>query len=258
MSAADTNDLTSQCVVYYDLACGRGDVGGQRRGVSGAPLGVVLSWLRDRQGEVAVLRGRREGAYGMRIRRCVDGEEQGHVLDIVEIDDIDEDDGKASAVEADGEDGGGKGQLAYDGRPLVKQASISGSFSGGKRWGRVGESRRACYFCILDDQMARVEDQSDERGGEEHLDDADMAFLFGDDFLGTEDSGKGVGVEDAVALGGADGDAAVVLVECDEVDGGRRERQGKRGSHVWGFRDQPGLEPCGINSSMSIRGGWCS
>lgn len=58
----------------------------------------------------------------------------------------------------------------------------------------------AADLCILDDEMARVEDQGNERGGEKHLNDAHMAFLFRDDFLGTKDSVEGVGVEDAVAL----------------------------------------------------------
>lgn len=66
--------------------------------------------------------------------------------------------------------------------------------------GGVWTQQAEADLCILNDEMARVEDQGDERGGKKHFDDADMAFLFWNDFLGAEDSVEGVGVEDAVAL----------------------------------------------------------
>lgn len=121
MGTTDTDDLTSQCIVYDDLAGGGGDIGGERRRMGGAPLGRLFPGLWHGQGEVAVFRGGRESAYSTGIGRSVDGEEQGHVLDVVDVDDIGENDGEASAVEADSEDRGGKGQLAYDGGPLVEQ-----------------------------------------------------------------------------------------------------------------------------------------
>lgn len=46
--------------------------------------------------------------------------------------------------------------------------------------------------------MAWVEDEGDEGGGEQHFDDANMALLFGDDLVGSEDSVERIGVENAI------------------------------------------------------------
>lgn len=56
---------------------------------------------------------------------------------------------------------------------------------------------RLPYLCILDYKMSRGEDESDQRGGEEHLDDGNIPVIT------AKDLGERVGVVDAEALGGA-------------------------------------------------------
>ena len=60
--------------------------------------------------------------------------------------------------------------------------------------------------------MSRGEDECNEGGGEEHLDNSDVAIVA------AEYPGEGIGVVDAKALRGTDSQAAVVLVEGDEVE----------------------------------------
>jgi hypothetical protein len=70
--------------------------------------------------------------------------------------------------------------------------------------------------------MSRREDQGDERGAEEHLDDGDAPIVTAKDFR------EGISVIDTKALGCAYSQAAMVLVEGDEVEGGVRVRHGSR------------------------------
>ena len=60
--------------------------------------------------------------------------------------------------------------------------------------------------------MAGRANDGNQRGGEEHLNDSDIAFVAVKDF------GEGVRVVDAKAFAGADSQTAVVLVEGDEVE----------------------------------------
>ena len=78
----------------------------------------LLAGLGERVGDVAVLRGGREGADGGGVRRGGYRVEKGHVTDVVQVDLLLEDDGESFAVQSDGEDGGGKGELADDGGAL--------------------------------------------------------------------------------------------------------------------------------------------
>lgn len=87
----------------------------------GPSLARVLSWLRHGQCEVTILRGGRQGTYGVRVGRSIDSEEHGHILDIIDIDDLFEYNGQATAVQSNGKDGGGEGKLAYNRRPLERQ-----------------------------------------------------------------------------------------------------------------------------------------
>lgn len=130
---------------------------------------------RFRQGvcEVTILRGGGERAYGSWIWRRRNGVQETHVADVVDVDFLFQDDHHSFAVETDGEDGRGEGELADDGRSLR----------------------------VLYDQVPRREDEGDERGREEHLDDANVAVIA------AEDAGEGIGVKDAEALGCACGPA---------------------------------------------------
>ena len=85
-------------------------------------------------------------------------------------------------------------------------------------------------LCILDDQVAGRLDEGHQGGGKKHLDDGDIAFVA------VEDLGEGLGVVDAEAFGGADGQAAVVLVEGDEVE--CAARHGGRSDAGWGLRER--------------------
>lgn len=53
------------------------------------------------------------------------------------------------------------------------------------------------HLGVLDDEMSGRQDQSDQGGGEEHLDDGDIAVVA------TEDLGEGVGMVDSEAFRGA-------------------------------------------------------
>lgn len=120
MSTNDTDYLAGQCVVYDDFASGGGNVGGQRGGVWRPPLAVVLSWFGHGQCEVTILGRGRQGAYGVRVWGSVDGKKHGHVLDIVDVDDLLEYNGQTPAVQADSEDSGRKSKLADDRGSLEK------------------------------------------------------------------------------------------------------------------------------------------
>lgn len=72
----------------------------------------------------------------------------------------------------------------------MTDALCSGKQGGAKEEGRT-------YLCVLYYQVTWGEDEGDERGGEEHLDNGDVAVIA------AEYSGEGIGVIDAKALGGA-------------------------------------------------------
>lgn len=72
----------------------------------------ILARFRQRIGDVAVFRGRRECADGTWVRRSGDCEEKAHVGNVVEVDLGFEHDREAFAVQTDGEDSGGKGEFA--------------------------------------------------------------------------------------------------------------------------------------------------
>lgn len=80
----------------------------------GSSLTRVLSRFGHGQCEVTILGGGRKCAYGIRIGRSINGEEHGHILDIVDVNDLLEYNCQTSAVQTDGEDGGRKGKLAND------------------------------------------------------------------------------------------------------------------------------------------------
>ena len=122
--------LERETVEDEELArCGRGElglgrsVGGTSRGGAGAASSVtVLGFVAgfgERVDEEAVLGGRGEGADGVGVRGGVDGVEEAHVADVVDVDFLLEDDNESLAVEADGEDGGGEGEFADDGASLL-------------------------------------------------------------------------------------------------------------------------------------------
>jgi hypothetical protein len=70
--------------------------------------------------------------------------------------------------------------------------------------------------------MSGRKDQGNERSGKEHLDDGDIAVIT------VEDLGEGIGVVDSKALGCANSQATVVLVECHKV-----ERRASRHVEDW-------------------------
>jgi hypothetical protein len=71
-------------------------------------------------------------------------------------------------------------------------------------------------LCILDLQSPWRENEGDKRGGEEHLEEGNVAFSCVEAFC------ERVGGEYAEAPRGADREMAVVLVEGDEIHGHRR------------------------------------
>jgi hypothetical protein len=85
------------------------------------------------------------------------------------------------------------------------------------RWLRVSMVRKEgtspTCLGVLYYQVARRADHGNQRGREEHFNDSDIPFVA------VKDLGEGIGVVDAEALGGANSQTAVVLVEGDEVEG---------------------------------------
>lgn len=114
----DIDGFQGDGVVDEDLP-GRGSHIGRGWGrMGGSLVGRVLARLGEGVGNVAVLRGGREGADCAGVRGCGYGFEKFHVRDVVEVYLFLQNHGKTFPVEAHREDGGGEGKLAYDGRPL--------------------------------------------------------------------------------------------------------------------------------------------
>ncbi len=126
----------------------------------------VITRLRQWICKIAVLGGWRESTNGSRIGRRVDSLQEGHVGDVVEVYAILENDTKTFAIQTDSEDSRGEAELADNGATL----------------------------CVLDDQVAGRKNEGNEGGGEEHLDDGDVAIVA------AKYLGKRVGVVDAEAL----------------------------------------------------------
>ena len=125
----------------YPAGCGR-HIWGLRWCVGWSPGVGLLARLGEWVGEVAVLGGWGQGADGIGVGGGVDGVDEAHVADVVEVDLLLEDDGESFAVQSDGEDGGGEGEFADDGGALPKGVS-------GEHEGRMeGWRSRTFVFCI--------------------------------------------------------------------------------------------------------------
>lgn len=109
----------------------------------------------------------------MRVRRGLDGVQELHSADVIDVDLLFQHDDKSLPVQLDSEDGSREGEFAY----------------------------RRLALRIGDDEAARRQDQGHQRGAEEHLDDGDIALLL------LEDLAEGLAVVYPVAIVGADGQA---------------------------------------------------
>lgn len=109
----DVDGLERDGVEDEDVAGRRGHVGRLGRRVRGPPGVGVLARLGQRVRDEAVLRRRRQGADGRRVRRRGYRVDEAHVANVVEVDFLLEDDGEALAVEAHRQDGRGERELAY-------------------------------------------------------------------------------------------------------------------------------------------------
>lgn len=121
------------------------DIG--REGADGYNVGGVLAGRRGEEGaqEESVQAAERVG-YTVWVGGSDDLMEALHVCNVVDKDEILHDDQQASPVQSQSTDPGGEGEFAYGGLPL----------------------------CVDDAEKAGREDESDERSGEEHLEDGDV------------------------------------------------------------------------------------